>query len=338
MRPESYAARFGDRGTKAPPTLSSFENWLGSASLYSGSESLDRRPKLTSLPTSSCIKCDSRDEGTPFWTKPTVIQQGSWALFEPHVAAVTVADPAPVHVRDNMIEGDIILPHQAGRELRGALDRSGDIVAPVHTHFDPDGRPVARAFVVSMFSGFVGRQALVNRMIVHREMPGKKSGAIVATPEPVFHRERVVQRVGAPRRVVGRMNSDKCRTHRPMHRTSAFPRRDDVLGNFQFACAGGGQAADGNHYEAKRGAVDHVFCGPRNFARYGEPAPARALASSFLDPPARKRTGCKVGETECGRVKSSREMDRTMWEGPARDPRISGRKPIPRWCKRAGAG
>ena len=32
-----------------------------------------------------------------------------------------------------------------------------------------------------------------------------------------------MQCVGATRRIVGGMNSDKCRTHRPMQRTSAFP-------------------------------------------------------------------------------------------------------------------
>ena len=221
------------------------------SALYSGPESLDERMKMTPLPTSSCIKCDSGDECTPFWTKTAVIEQDSWALFEPHIAAVTVANPAPVHVRDNMIEGDIILTHQPGRELRGALDRSGNIVAPVHTHFDPDGRPVSRAFVISMLSGFVGRQALVNRMIVHREMPGEKSSAIVAAPEPVLHGERIVQRVGAARRIVGRMNRDKCRTHRPMQRASAFPWGDDVLCDFQFGCAGGRQAAQWQQLQGK---------------------------------------------------------------------------------------
>ena len=105
---------------------------------------------------------------------------------------VTVTDHAPVHVRDNMIERDIILTHQSGCELRGAVDGAANIVAPVYTHFDPDGRPVSLAFVISMLSGFVGREALVNGMIVHSEMPGKKSSTIVPAPEALIHGQRVI--------------------------------------------------------------------------------------------------------------------------------------------------
>ena len=105
---------------------------------------------------------------------------------------VTVTDHAPVHVRDNMTERDIILTHQSGCELRGAINGDVQIVAPVYTHFDANGRPVSRAFVISMLSGFVSRQGLVNGMIVHSEMPGEKSSAIVTAPEPFVHGERVI--------------------------------------------------------------------------------------------------------------------------------------------------
>src|SRR5262245_3427950 len=128
-----------------------------------------------------------------------------------------------------MIERDIILTHQSGCELRGAINGDVQIVAPVYTHFDPNGRPVALAFVISMLSGFVGREALVNGMIVDSEMPGEKSSAIVAGSEPLVHGERVMQCVGATRPIIGRMNSDKCRTHWPMQRASAIPRGDDAL-------------------------------------------------------------------------------------------------------------
>jgi hypothetical protein len=102
-----------------------------------------------------------------------------------------------------MIERDIILTHQSGCELRGAINGDGKIVAAVYTHFDPDGRPVSLAFVIRVLSSFVGRQALVNGMIVHSEMPGEKSSAIVTAWEPLLHGERVMQCVGAPRRIVG---------------------------------------------------------------------------------------------------------------------------------------
>ena len=97
-----------------------------------------------------------------------------------------------MHVRDNMIERDIILTHQFGGELRGAVDGAVDVVAPVYTHFDPDGGPVPFAFVVGMLSGFVSGEGLVNRMIVHSEMPSEKSSAIVTASEPLVHGERVM--------------------------------------------------------------------------------------------------------------------------------------------------
>ena len=149
-----------------------------------------------------------------------------------------------MHVRDNMIERDIILTHQSGCQLRGAVDGAAKIVAPVYTHFDPDGRPVSLAFVISMLSGFVSGEGLVNGMIVHSEMPSEKSSAIVTASEPLVHSERVIQCVGATGRIVGRMNSDKCRAHLPMQGTSAFPWGDDALRDFQFGCNGGRRAAD----------------------------------------------------------------------------------------------
>src|SRR5215469_16083553 len=143
-----------------------------------------------------------------------------------------------------MIERNIILTHQFGCELRGAVDGAVKIVAPVYTHFDPDGGPVSLAFVIGMLSGFVGGEGLVNGMIVHSEMPGEKSSAIVAGSKPLVHGERVIQCVGATGPIVGRMNSDKCRPHRPMQGTSAFPWGNDALRDFQFGCGGGSRRAD----------------------------------------------------------------------------------------------
>src|SRR5882724_8713983 len=131
-----------------------------------------------------------------------------------------------------MIERDIILTHQPRCELRGAVDGDVKIVAAVYTHFDPDGRSVSRTFIISVLSGFVSREGLVNGMIVHSEMPGEKSSAIVAGSEPLVHGQRVIQSVGATRPIVGRMNSDKCRTHRAMQGASALTRGNDVLRDF----------------------------------------------------------------------------------------------------------
>jgi hypothetical protein len=55
----------------------------------------------------------------------------------------------------------------------------------------------------------------------------------------------VMQCVGATGRIVGRMNGDKCRPHRSMQGTSAFPWGDDAVNNLQFGCTGRSRAADG---------------------------------------------------------------------------------------------
>jgi len=150
-----------------------------------------------------------------------------------------------VHVRNDIIGRDIILTHQFGCELRGAVDGAAKIVAPVYTHFDPDGGPVSFTFVIGMLSGFVSGEGLINGMIVHSEMPGEKSSAIVTGSESLVHGERVMQCVGATGSIVGRMNSDKCRLHQPMQGTSAFLWGNDALRDFQFGCTGGSRAANG---------------------------------------------------------------------------------------------
>src|ERR1043166_3739541 len=93
-----------------------------------------------------------------------------------------------------------------------------------------------------MLTSFVGREGLVDGMIVHSEMPGEISSAIMTASEPLVHGERVIQCVGATGPVVGRMNSDKCGAHWPMQGTSALPRGDDVLRDFQFGCSGNSRA------------------------------------------------------------------------------------------------
>src|SRR5262245_15391482 len=151
-----------------------------------------------------------------------------------------------------MIERDIILTHQFGCELCGAVDGGVKIVASVYTHFDPDGRPVSLAFVIGMLSGFVSGEGLVNGMIVHSEMPSEKSGAIVTGSEPLVHGERVMQCIGATGSIVGRVNGDKCRPHRPMQGTSAFLWGNDALRDFQFGCTGGSRAANGSVSRTRR--------------------------------------------------------------------------------------
>jgi len=76
--------------------------------------------------------------------------------------------------------------------MRGAVDCDLNIVAAVYTHFDTDGRPVSRAFVVSMLSGFVRWEGLVNGMVVNGEMPCEISSAIMTASKPFVHGERVI--------------------------------------------------------------------------------------------------------------------------------------------------
>src|SRR5215467_8531368 len=152
-----------------------------------------------------------------------------------------------------MVERDIILTHQFGCELRGAVDGAVKIVAAVYTHLNPDGGPVSLAFIIGMLSGFVSGEGLVNGVVVHSEMPGEKSSAIVAASEALVHGERVMQCVSATRPIVGRMDGDQCRPHRPMQRTSAFPWWDDALRDFHSRCRSGSRAADGGASRRRAG-------------------------------------------------------------------------------------
>ena len=120
------------------------------------------------------------------------IEQDSGAAFISQIAVVAVTNHMPVHVRNNVTNRDIILTHQYGCEMRSAIDCDLNIVAPVYTHFDADGRPVSRAFVISMLSGFVRREGLINGMIVNSEMPGEISSAVMTPSKPFVHGERVI--------------------------------------------------------------------------------------------------------------------------------------------------
>ena len=157
-----------------------------------------------------------------------------------------------MHVGDNMIEGNIIFTHQFGCELRGAVNGAVDVVAAVYTHFDPDGGSISLSFVIGMLSGFVSGEGLVNGMIVHSEMPGEKSSAIMTASESLVHGECVIRGVGGTGLIVGRMNGDKCRPHRPMQGTSASFWRDDTLRDFQFGCARGSRGTDGGASARRR--------------------------------------------------------------------------------------
>jgi len=75
----------------------------------------------------------------------------------------------------------------------------------------------------------------------------------VTASQSLVHDERVIQCVGATRRIVGRMNGDKRRTHRLMQGTSAFPWGDDVLRDFQFGRTGCSRAdPSGSHRTGRK--------------------------------------------------------------------------------------
>src|SRR5262245_28673110 len=53
------------------------------------------------------------------------------------------------------------------------------------------------------------------------------------------------------------MNSDKCGTHRPMQRTSAFLRGDDVLRDLQFGCTARSRADASRGHRTRRKEKPH---------------------------------------------------------------------------------
>ena len=186
-----------------------------------------------------------------------MIQQNARALFVAQISAIAVADHSPVHVRNDVVEWDIILAHHFCRELRCAVNGLGNVVVPVYTHFDADGRPVSRTFIIGMLARLCRRQALVYGMIVHSEMPCEKTSAVVPTPKPIMHGTRIMHSVGAAGSVVCGMNRDVGRVHRPMQGPSAFPWRNDVLHDLKLGGTGAGQATNGGERLTKQGAKSH---------------------------------------------------------------------------------
>lgn len=204
------------------------------------------------------VESDFGKEGIPLGTEFPIVEQDARTLFETHIATVGITDLPPMHVRDDMVERDVILAHEQGGELRGMIDGFGDVVGAVDTHFYADGRFVSGAFVVSVLAGFVCRKALVDRMVIHREMPREKSRAVVPGPEPVFHGHGVVQGVRGPGGIVGGMDGDEGRTHRPVQGASAFSRRDDVLRDFQCDSRDAGEATCDEKRRVKQSTGLHI--------------------------------------------------------------------------------
>ena len=129
---------------------------------------------------------------------------------------VVVADHAPVHVRNDVGDGDAVLFHEPGGEAGGLVDRAGAVIAAIFAHFDADGAAVARAVVIGVFATFVGGQALVDGVVIDREMPADIADGVVTAFESAGFKH-LGMRIGiaATGAVFRGVNGDVLRRHRP---------------------------------------------------------------------------------------------------------------------------
>ena len=89
----------------------------------------------------------------------------------PKIAAIGVANYAPVLVGDHPADRDAVFAHEGGGEAGSAVEGCGARVATVFAHFDPDGLAVSASFVVGVLALFIGGQALVDRAFIDTKVP-----------------------------------------------------------------------------------------------------------------------------------------------------------------------
>lgn len=61
-----------------------------------------------------------------------------WTVLVTEIASIGIADHPPVLVRDDILQRDVVLPHQGSRQLRGALYGSREIAVAILAHLDSD--------------------------------------------------------------------------------------------------------------------------------------------------------------------------------------------------------
>ena len=105
----------------------------------------------------------------------SVVEEEMGTVFVAEIFAVFVSGSRPMLMRNDVADRDLVFPHQFGGKAGGAINGGGSGVACVLTHFNADGLAVSGPFIVGVLSLFVGRETLVDRMVIDREMPGEVS-------------------------------------------------------------------------------------------------------------------------------------------------------------------
>jgi hypothetical protein len=113
--------------------------------------------------------------------EPAPFRAGA-AVFQQEVRAILVgrglATARPMVVRDNILEGNVVLLHEDGGEHGGVLDGAGAVVALVLTHLDADGLAISRTMEVRMLALLGGGHVLDCDVVVDGEMPDEESNAV----------------------------------------------------------------------------------------------------------------------------------------------------------------
>ena len=103
-------------------------------------------------------------------------------IIEKVVRAVFVrlaqATARPVVVGNHFAQRNIVLLHQVGRQLGGALKGGRPAIALIFTHFNTDGVAVTRPTKISMLTLLVGGQVLHGTIFINAKVPDKIANAV----------------------------------------------------------------------------------------------------------------------------------------------------------------
>lgn len=114
-------------------------------------------------------------------------------------------------VRHHVGERDVVLVHERGGELGGAVNRLRLVVALVFAHLDPDGVAVSGAVEIGVLASLVGRDVLDDDIVLHRKVPAEIAAGAATQRAPL---QCLGVSVGVTGVVLGAVDGDEARLHR----------------------------------------------------------------------------------------------------------------------------
>ena len=193
---------------------------------------------------------DLRQEPLPLGSGMAIVQQVVRAVL----VRLAQATAWPVVMRHDFAQRNIMLVHQVGGQLCGALNRCRPAVATVFTHLNADRISVPGAIKVCMFTLLIGREMLYGAILVGGVMPNQVTDAVAApafagAQLAILESQRVAQGIGPGGKILGTVNGDIAGLHTPVILAGVSTAWDQVLlhihltveGRRAFARGGGNQ-------------------------------------------------------------------------------------------------